>query len=194
MYHSFHQSAVALCSPRWAAAGPSPPDSPFRPVGRGQRACQTDYSGSRRVPFSAPPPSRLPFRSTPRLTSPSSATSALTYTRSDPTARPGHLDSCHLLPSLHRAAQTRGSPPARSFPLWCAPSRLLFARQYCALPPTLSREAVAVRDGTRHHIERAINSIRRIRTTLQHAARDAARHAATALRCAAVHEQRPHQV
>jgi hypothetical protein len=143
--------------------------------------------------FSAPPPSRLSFRSTPRLTSISSATSALTYTRSDPTARPDHLDSCHTLPSLHCAAQTRGSPPARSSPHWCAPSRPLFVGSYCALPPTLSREAVAVRDGIRHHIERAINSIRRNRTLLRYAARDAARYAAPALRCAAVHE-RPHQV
>jgi hypothetical protein len=57
--------------------------------------------------FSAPPPSRLPFRSTPRLTSIPSATSALTYTRSDPTARPDHLDSCHTLITTSRRANAR---------------------------------------------------------------------------------------
>jgi hypothetical protein len=153
--------------------------------------------------FSARPPSRLRLSSTTRLTSTCSATSALTCTRSDPTARllkdrttwtaAAPFRRCSPS-SSHRAAQTRGSPPARSFPHWCAPSRLLFAGPYCALSPTLSREAVAVRDGTRHHIERAINTIRRTRTFVRYAARDAARDAAAALRCAAVHEQRPHQV
>jgi hypothetical protein len=87
-------------------------------------------------PFFSAPASRmrLPFTTT-RLTSTCSATAALTCTRSDPTAQlpKDRTTSTAAAPSRrapsspHRAAQLRGSPPARSFPLWCAPSRLLFA-------------------------------------------------------------------
>lgn len=89
-------------------------------------------------PFFSAPASRLrlPFTTT-RLTSTCSATAALTCPRSDPTAqlqRPDHLDSGRTYrrapSSPHRAAQLRGSLPARSFPLWCAPSRLLFAGRF----------------------------------------------------------------
>jgi hypothetical protein len=54
--------------------------------------------------------------------------------------------------------------------------------------PTLSAS-----HGAGHDIEHAINSIYRNRTRLRYAAHHAARHAA-ALRRAALHDQRPHQV
>jgi hypothetical protein len=193
------QPAQGCCRPFTARV-------PFSTAGRTWPACLPDRRFCARRLFSLPP---SPSPSTARPLNPttdlaSSALSALTDTRptqqlDTPTGPPRQRPYPSLVDFYHhckapRKREAHQQPAAyRSSLVRNVPS--FVRRGPCSSPlAALSREALVVRDGARHDIERAINSLRRNRTPLQYAARHAARPAAAALRRAALHDQRPHQV
>ena len=138
-------------------------------------------------------------RSPSELTSPSSAPTALTCARSDPTPRlphhrPGHLDTVRDFCDSHPYHCTATARPS-SRPL--SPSLVRTAPVFCSsglfvpIWSSVTRSTLH-RDGTGHNSERerAINTVRRNRSSIRHAARNAA----AALCRSALPERRPHQV
>jgi hypothetical protein len=143
--------------------------------------------------------SLLPRALTPGLTSPSSAPTALTRARSDPAPRlphhrPGHLDTVRNFcdPHSHHCTAT-ARPSSRPLPPSLVRTAPVFysSGSFVLICFSVTRSTLR-RDGTGHNSERerAINTVRRNRSFIRHAARNAA----AALCRSALPERRPHQV
>lgn len=95
-----------------------------------------------------------------------------------------------------RLLRRRGLQSARSNPHSVRVALFCLVWPCCAPSSSLLTQSTlhAARHPSRRHDDHAINTLCRHRITLRYAARNAARTPAAALRRAALHERRPHQV
>ena len=177
----------------------SPLHSPFRLVGRGQRDCQSRQISNAPLPLPSLA-ARCHHASSPtRLTSPSSATAALTCARSDRLLDAYHKDHQHhsvtnVVDRFHHHSapcDCEASLQARSHLNLVRTVPSFVRRASSALVVCRLAERPSFENGAGHDSEREINSIPRKRSALRNATRNAA---AALWRAAVVPEWRPHQV